>query len=120
MTQRAADGSAWTYDEYGRLPDDGDRLGAITTRGVEATPHLVIEILSPGSERINRLKKPSRYSELGVPACWLVDPDRGAVEVYDPSRVEGGADVLTAVVRWQPDTAVTSLTIDVPQLFVSW
>lgn len=184
MTRGAADASRWTYDEYARLPDDGDRheiirgevcvtpgprprhqwvsaqlqhvlrdyvmrndlgvilddvdllfvsgeflrpdilyvpaarLDGITTRGVECAPDLVVEVISPGSERIDRMLKPPRYAEHGVPAYWLVDPDRAVVEQYAGAGAQ--PDVARDIVRWQPDAAVAPLVIDVPALFVGW
>jgi Uma2 family endonuclease len=182
MTERAAD-FEWTYDEYARLPDDGDRyeiirgevcvtpgprpphqrasfqlqrvlddyveqhglgvilddvdllfvsgeflrpdilfvpsarLNGITSRGVECAPELVIEVLSPGSERVDRVKKPPRYAEHGVPAYWILDPENAVIEVYTPASEI--ADVRGDVVEWQPDPAVPPLRIDVPSLFRS-
>jgi len=59
-----AEPTRWTYDEYARLPDDGDP-------GVEAAPGLVVEVISPGSESVDRGKKPGRYAEHGVPDCLI-------------------------------------------------
>jgi len=185
MTPRAYDTSTWTYDEYARLPEDGDRyeiirgevcvtpgpsprhqwvalrllrtlseyverhglgvvlndvdllfvsgeflrpdmlfvpwdrLSGITTRGVESAPDLVIEVLSPGSERIDRDKKPPRYAELGVPAYWLVDPANHAIEIFTPA--EAAAPVIAKRrLEWQPDPDVSALSIDVPVLFERW
>lgn len=56
------------------------------TRGVEAAPGLVVEVISPGSESVDRGKKPGRYAEQGVPEYWLVDPEAGANERYRTSR----------------------------------
>jgi Uma2 family endonuclease len=184
MNRRTHHTSTWTYDEYARLPDDGDRheiirgevcvtpgprprhqwvafrlhralseyverhglgvvlqdvdllfesgeflrpdilfvrrerLSGITTRGVESAPDLVIEVLSPGSERIDRVKKPPRYAELGVPGYWLVDPEREAVEVFRAG--EAASAFVTRQLEWQPDQAVRALSIDVPALFERW
>jgi len=53
-----------------------------TARGVEKPPLLVVEILSPSTRKVDRGVKFRRYGELGVPHCWIVDPDGKSVECY--------------------------------------
>lgn len=204
MTAPTAEPTRWTYDEYARLPDDGDRyeiirgevcvtpgprprhqwvlsklqrllgdyveqhalgvvlydvdllfvsgeflrpdlqwvprdrLSGITTRGVEAAPGLVVEVLSPGSESVDRGKKPGRYAEHGVPEYWLVDPEAGAIERYRLPEAEAEADapdpagperavrtapaveVVTGVLRWSPVPGVPELVAPVAPLFQGW
>jgi Uma2 family endonuclease len=38
-------------------------------------PLLAVEVLSPSTQRIDRLSKLSAYEEAGVASYWLVDPD---------------------------------------------
>ena len=45
-------------------------------------PDLVVEIVSPGSRRFDRIVKLAAYQEAGVPEYWLVDLDARAVAVY--------------------------------------
>jgi Uma2 family endonuclease len=54
-----------------RAQDDG------LTRG---RPDLVVEIVSPSSQRYDRVKKLRGYAELGVPEYWFVDPTARTVE----------------------------------------
>jgi Uma2 family endonuclease len=61
---------------------DEPRLAAISARGVEGAPTLVIEVLSPSSALIDRRVKPQLYARHGVPFYWLVDPEAQALEVY--------------------------------------
>jgi Uma2 family endonuclease len=173
----------WTYDEYARLPDDGNRYevidgevlvtpasstghqhilatlllalrsyvereslgvvlpdvdllfvegqflrpdllfvpnaarGGITSRGVHEAPGLVVEILSPSSGAIDRVKKPRRYRDFGVPEYWVVDPEERAVWVWrfaegaeDGERVEGR-------LTWTPEDAESPLVLETEQLF---
>lgn len=173
----------WTYDEYARLPDDGNRyevidgevlvtpapstthqhillnlaialrsyvereaLGVvlpgvdllfvegqflrpdllfvpnreragITSRGVERAPGLVVEILSPSSGSIDRVKKPRRYRDFGVPEYWVVDPEERAVWVWrfadgatDAERVEDG-------LSWRPEGASAELVLSTEEIF---
>jgi len=41
---------------------------------VEGAPDLVIEILSPGTDRRDRTEKLDLYAKYGVPEYWIVDP----------------------------------------------
>jgi Uma2 family endonuclease len=43
---------------------------------------LAIEVLSPSTARYDRFTKRRLYQEVGVPAYWLVDPDRKLIEVW--------------------------------------
>lgn len=51
-----------------------DRLDIVTPRGVEGIPDLVVEILSPGSRRRDRVRKQEIYERHGVPEYWILDP----------------------------------------------
>src|SRR5262249_25014427 len=59
-----------------------DRRAAISQRGIEGAPTLVVEILSPSTTRVDREIKRRLYGIHGVPFFWLVDPDTRAIEVY--------------------------------------
>lgn len=49
---------------------------------VEGPPDLVVEILSPGMERLDRLVKMKHYALLGVPEYWIVDFEARLLEQY--------------------------------------
>ena len=59
---------------------DRTRLGAISRRGIEGAPTLVVEILSPSTTLIDRSTKRRLYARHGVPYYWLVDPEGRAIE----------------------------------------
>jgi Uma2 family endonuclease len=44
--------------------------------GIYGTPHLICEILSPSTERLDRGHKLEAYRQAGVPHVWLVDPEQ--------------------------------------------
>jgi Uma2 family endonuclease len=54
----------------------------ITKRGIEGPPLLVVEILSPSTQKQDRGVKAQRYAELGVEHYWIVDPEKKRVECY--------------------------------------
>jgi Uma2 family endonuclease len=62
-----------------------DRIQVVTERGVEGTPTLVIEILSPTTHRTDRQTKAQLYAKYGVPHYWLMDPDTHVLEAYELS-----------------------------------
>ena len=183
MSRPTGASTAWTYSEYARLPDDGNRyevidgevcvtpahgpphqevaanlyialrayldshglgkvfwdvdllfvsgqflrpdllvvptdaLEGVTDRGVERAPSLVVEVLSPHSASIDRVKKPPRYKDFGIPEYWVVDRESRAVEVY---RFASGAtepEVVTDVLRWQPDPSAPAMELPVQEVF---
>jgi Uma2 family endonuclease len=62
-----------TNEQLARTPD----------RGVEEAPTLVVEILSPSTQRRDRTKKMALYEEMGVPHYWLVHPTARWIEAYE-------------------------------------
>jgi Uma2 family endonuclease len=88
----------------------------IKLRGIEKAPGLVVEILSPGSASIDRVKKPRRYGDFGVPEYWVVDPDERTVWVWrfvSSHEPERAIDRIT----WQPNPHVEAFVMDLEQLF---
>ena len=173
----------WTYDEYARLPDDGNRyevidgevlvtpspspthqhillrlslalhvyvehegLGVvlpdvdllfvegqflrpdllfmptsrragITSRGVEQAPGLVVEILSPSSGSVDRVKKPRRYRDFGVPEYWVVDPEERVVWVWRFAQGATDAERVAEQLTWRPEGASAELVLTTEELF---
>lgn len=58
----------------------------ITRRGIEAPPLLVVEILSPSTQKRDRGSKARRYAELGVEHYWIVDPGGKRIECHRLER----------------------------------
>jgi len=59
----------------------------LSTRGIEGTAALVVEVLSPSTLDHDRTTKARRYAALGIPHYWLVDPAGSCIECY---RAEAG------------------------------
>lgn len=80
---------------------DRTRLSAISARGVEGPPTLVVGILSPASMVTDRVTKPQLYARYGVPYMWLVDSEARSVEAFVL-----GAEGYTLVARASGSTPV--------------
>jgi len=94
------------------LDQDAARLGEWPR---DRPPLLVVEVMSPSTERRDRFTKRRLYQELGVPQYWLVDADAKVVEVWTP-----GADFpLTEheEIRWHPEGSTEALVIQLGDLF---
>ena len=53
----------------------------IDKHGCKGAPDLVVEILSPSTQRHDRLVKLSLYQRAGVREYWIADPDSQTVQV---------------------------------------
>ena len=58
-----------------------DRASIITATSIQGAPDLVVEILSPSTERYDRGYKRTMYARNGVREYWLVDPVAETVEL---------------------------------------
>jgi Uma2 family endonuclease len=76
-----------------------DRLSMISERGIEGPPTLVIEILSPSTVQIDRVRKLRLYAEHGVLHYWIADPESRSVEGY---TLAGGVYVPAGRVTDEP------------------
>src|SRR3989475_9769591 len=72
-----------------------DHLDIVAERGVEAAPDLLVEVLSPGTARRDRVRKLNAYARHGVRHYWLVDPEAKTVEAFE--LVEGAYRLAAAV-----------------------
>ena len=59
-----------------------ERSGIVTDRGVRGAPDLIVEILSPGTARRDRVEKAKLYARHGVHHYWLADPETRVLEIY--------------------------------------
>ncbi len=58
------------------------RKGIITDNGIEGSPDLVVEILSPNTARYDRGEKMKTYKRNQVAEYWIIDPKALSVEIY--------------------------------------
>lgn len=54
-----------------------------TAQDLPVPPLLVVEILSPTTQHLDRGRKREIYAEAGVPHYWIVDPDEPAITIYE-------------------------------------
>ena len=59
-----------------------DQRHILTKKHVRGAPALVVEILSPGTRRVDQRTKLALSDRVGVREYWLVDPEAGTVTVY--------------------------------------
>ena len=59
-----------------------ERLDILTKQHVRGAPDLVVEILSPGTRRVDEITKRKLYERCGVQEYWVVDPELDAIKVY--------------------------------------
>ena len=54
----------------------------LTDKGCAGAPDWVIEIVSPGSRRMDYYTKLFKYRTAGVREYWIVDPEKSRITVY--------------------------------------
>lgn len=54
----------------------------ITDKGINGAPDFIIEIVSPGSRKMDYNTKNALYADAGVREYWIVDPDKKRTTVY--------------------------------------
>ena len=89
----------------GRPPRDWGEVGRVL---------LVVEVLSPGTARHDRVVKRRLYRRMGV-EYWIVDPDARCVERWLPGATL--ASVEDERIEWVPDGTGAPLAIDLLALF---
>lgn len=56
--------------------------GKIKYDGIHGAPDLVVEVLSPSTQKYDRTTKKALYERFGVKELWLVDPLSKSIEVF--------------------------------------
>ncbi len=85
--------------------------------GCKGAPDLIVEILSPSTQRRDRFEKFELYRLAGVREYWIVDPDRKFVQtmVLEDGRYPV-AQVFTAVDK-VPVTVLEGCVVDLAAVF---
>lgn len=76
------------FDEFNVcIPDisyvQKSRMSIVTEKRIDGAPDLMIEIISPSTEKVDRELKYKRYMFFGVKEYWLVDPVEQSIEIFD-------------------------------------
>ena len=82
----------------------------ITQRGIEGAPDLVVEILSPSTEKRDLTRKRWSYEAAGVPEYLIVDPDERMGLLL---RLEAGRYQEAARIEWGAVVALLGGTLSV-------
>lgn len=59
-----------------------ENKGILTAANIQGVPDLLVEIISPSSDRLDRIRKPQVYAQFGVAHFWIVDPVLDLIEEY--------------------------------------
>lgn len=87
-------------------------------KGYKGAPDLVVEILSPGTARMDRLVKYNLYQQAGVREYWIADPE---TKTLDVAVLINGTFTRTAVYSETSTVSVNILngcTIDLSKVFI--
>ena len=85
----------------------------ITDKGCNGAPDLVIEIVSPGSRRMDYNTKLFKYRTAGIREYWIVDPDKDRITVYSFEPEDSAEYPFLAIVN---SDIFEGLSIDFSQL----
>ena len=76
-------------------------------------PLLAIEVLSPGTARVDRVRKRELYQRQGVPEYWIVDTDARLIERWRPG--DDRPEILSERIGWQPEGAREPMAIELAE-----
>ena len=96
----------WDVVEPDLLVIAGDQLDILTTKNVQGAPAIVVEILSPGTRKVDESIKRRLFDRGGVREYWLIDPELDIVKVY--RRTADGTFPRVAELSREAEDTLTS------------
>jgi Uma2 family endonuclease len=97
------------------VPSVNGRRPRADIRVIES--ELVVEVLSPGSKRHDRITKRKYYQRGGVPEYWIVDQEAELVERWRPGDIR--PEILDSAIAWGVEGVREPLSIELAGLFAS-
>lgn len=95
-----------------------EKRNIITARGIEGTPDLIVEIISPSNVFTDRNRKKKVYQQIGVREYWIVDPANHTLEVYKHDQPDADVPHLYLVKEGEVSSSVlTNLKFDLKDIF---
>ena len=81
------------FEKSGDTPEDVDTMvepdisvvcdhGKLDSHGCKGAPDLVVEVLSPSTQRHDRLVKLDLYQRAGVREYWIISPEERTAQVF--------------------------------------
>lgn len=92
-----ADDEKWVEPDISVICDKNK----LTEQGCDGAPDFIIEVVSPGSRKMDYIIKNGLYAEAGVREYWIVDPAKERTTVY---RYE--EDAAPVIFAFDQDIAV--------------
>jgi len=91
------------------------RVADLIETELPAPPLLAVEVLSPGTRKIDLNLKPGRYARGGTPSYWVVDPgkDPAHASLTAFELVDGAYQQVAEVVGEEPFTATAPYPVTV-------
>lgn len=91
-----------------------EQRNLIRRKGIFGAPHLLAEILSPGTARLDRVKKLNKYAAAGVAHYLLVDPQE---TVFEWLELEGSGYRLAQSLGVGDSWTFRGRTLDLNEFF---
>ena len=87
----------------------------LTDKGCSGAPDWVIEIVSPGSRRMDYSIKLFKYRSAGVREYWIVDPDKNRILIWNFETEDTGDYTFTDTVKAgiHPDLSIDCSQLDI-------
>lgn len=92
----------------GRAPRDWHEAGRLL---------LAVEVLSPGTARVDRVVKRALYQQERVPEYWIVDVASRLIEHWTPD--DDRPEMLADKITWHPDADHAPLELDLQVFFAA-